>query len=490
MGKGKGETAAVELPTEVTKRDLRSVDLLEDDMVHHDKAEWFGLEKIDVSEKTAKDIGTLLVTELPEPGAEAAMTEKEAAYKPGAKRVAKTGKVGNAAYYMPADVKRPKHVDADRVLKYERTFYKLDQNVRGYVRTDEAVAFFTFVRLDLSPKAIDSAMGQLIALSSQEKEDQMVVLSEFLTVASGLLAGVSMDLIDAGIEHFLECRATIQARHNRRWRETAAYIDGKARVWIPTLYFVLLMLIFNLELEDGYTPDENGETVSKKMFYGLPPIIRVEDGMFGYIRILFLPVVFAIFLPLFFVAKQLLLVSLTKLVDDDDEARFALQPDYWWVEKLPCLQWLFSTARHDLGKDGRFQIFGEPCKDSDLDHIISLKINPDKRSKNVTRHVEKTLTKQVQKASKEGGWAHLSGGLGLSGRFVQTKKDKKTTSEAGPSGTTAPPAAVVKDTKPSDDPTAAVASTKDAVQASSFAQGPVAAPEEESQEHQVGVSEL
>ena len=131
------------------------------------------------------------------------------------------------------------------------------------------------------------------------------MLSEFLTIASGLLAGVSMDLIDAGIEHFLECRATIQARHNRRWRETAAYIDGKARVWIPTLYFVLLMLIFNLELEDGYTPDENGETVSKKMFYGLPPIIRVEDGMFGYIRILFLPVCACIFLPLFLVAKQL-----------------------------------------------------------------------------------------------------------------------------------------------------------------------------------------
>ena len=68
---------------------------------------------------------------MPEPGAEAAMTEKEAAYKPGAKRVPKSGKIGNAAYYMPADVKRPKHVDADRVLKYERTFYKLDQNVCG-----------------------------------------------------------------------------------------------------------------------------------------------------------------------------------------------------------------------------------------------------------------------------------------------------------------------------------------------------------------------
>merc|ERR1719473_1236911 len=43
----------------VSKRDLRSVDLLEDDMMHHDKAEWFGEEKIEV----AGD-GKLLVTEL------------------------------------------------------------------------------------------------------------------------------------------------------------------------------------------------------------------------------------------------------------------------------------------------------------------------------------------------------------------------------------------------------------------------------------------
>ena len=178
-----------------------------------------------------------------------------------------------------------------------------------------------------------------------------------------------------------------------------------------------------------------------------------------------------------------------------------------WVKKLPCLQWLFSTARHDLGtdKETNKKKYGEACKESDLDHIISLKINPDKRSKNVTGHVEKTLAKQVQKASKEeGGWAHLSAGLGLSGRFVQTKKDKKTTSEAGPSGTKAnwfkknkgaaigpaPGAGADAEDKAPSDPTVAVASTKDAVQASSSAQDPAAAPEEESQEHQVGVSEL
>ena len=47
--------------------------------------------------------------------------------------------------------------------------------VRGYVRHDEAVAFFTFVRLDLSPKAIDSAMEQLKDEASEEHFDQLVV---------------------------------------------------------------------------------------------------------------------------------------------------------------------------------------------------------------------------------------------------------------------------------------------------------------------------
>jgi len=239
------------------------------------------------------------------------------------------------------------------------------------------------------------------------------------------------------------------------------------------VYFVLLMLLFNMELDDGYTPDENGETVSKKMFYGTPPIIRIEDGEWGYIRILFLPVCACIFLPLFLVAKQLLLVSLTKLVDDDDEARFALEPDYRWVERLPkCMQWLFSTARHDLGtdKETKKKKYGEACKESDLDHIISLKIHPDKRTKNVQGHVEKTIKKHVEKTAANKDEDAKRKRTKSIGRFFKKKEateKEEENQEAGPSN-----------------PTAAVASTKDAVQASSFAQGPAAAPKEESQEHQ------
>lgn len=140
-----------------------------------------------------------------------------------------------------------------------------------------------------------------------------------------------------------------------------------------------------------------------------------------------------------------------------------------------CIQWLFSTARHDLGKDkAGNQKFGEPCKESDLDHIISLKIHPDKRTKNVQGHVEKTIEKHVEKTAKapKDEDAKPKRMRGMSGRFF--KKKEATEKEAEEEH---------KKTEHSDT-TAAVASTKDAGQASSSA----AAPEEEGQVHQVGAT--
>ena len=130
-----------------------------------------------------------------------------------------------------------------------------------------------------------------------------------------------------------------------------------------------------------------------------------------------------------------------------------------------CTQWLFSSARHDLGigEDGK-QKYGEPCKESDLDHIISLKINPDKRTKNVQGHLEKAIEKHVEKTAKapKDEDAKRKRMRGMSGRFFKKKEAKEEESqEAEASGATA-----------------AVASTKDEV--------PAAAPEEEGQEHQVG----
>ena len=116
----------------VSKRDLRSVDLLEDDMMHHDKAEWFGEEKIEV----AGD-GKLLVTELDphnpkddDKSKKRSDSSRVIASTPGAKKY-KDGTT--VRYYRPAKVEddATNTIDGKRVLKYERIFYQMDTKVQG-----------------------------------------------------------------------------------------------------------------------------------------------------------------------------------------------------------------------------------------------------------------------------------------------------------------------------------------------------------------------
>ena len=114
----------------MSKRDLRSVDLLEDDMMHHDKAGWFGEEKIEV----AGDGEKLLVTELDSHNPKDGNGSKVDEHTPGAKKYKDgKGKWDGKTYYLPAKVEddATNTIDGKRVLKYERIFYQMDTKVQG-----------------------------------------------------------------------------------------------------------------------------------------------------------------------------------------------------------------------------------------------------------------------------------------------------------------------------------------------------------------------
>ena len=64
-------------------------------------------------------------------------------------------------------------------------------------------------------------------------------------------------------------------------------------------------MLFNVSLDDGYGPDKDGVVKSRVVFQGLPPVIEIEDGMAGAVRILALPVIVLILGPMFFCARQL-----------------------------------------------------------------------------------------------------------------------------------------------------------------------------------------
>ena len=58
-------------------------------------------------------------------------------------------------------------------------------------------------------------------------------------------------------------------------------------------------------MDDGYGPDANGVVKSRVIFSGLPPDISIEDGFAGVMRIICVPVIILILVPIFFCARQL-----------------------------------------------------------------------------------------------------------------------------------------------------------------------------------------
>lgn len=136
-------------------------------------------------------------------------------------------------------------------------------------------------------------------------------------------------------------------------------------------------------MDDGYGPDANGVVKSRVIFTGLPPDISIEDGFAGVLRIICVPVIILIVVPIFFCARQLvspppsnhlhfysstttrirhaaslssthwrgaaqLLVSLTKnraahLINKS----FGLKPNYSWVTPDRWWSFLFSTAHQE-----------------------------------------------------------------------------------------------------------------------------------------------
>jgi len=312
------------------KKGLRESDLLEDDMMHHDKK---------VVDKVDKEEANLL-----------------------------------------------------RQIKLEKIFYQMDNDLRGFLHEEEAVAFYTFIRLDLTKEEIKKRAHAM------ESDDQMIVLSEFIEVSETLLSGVTEVLVDAGFENYMSCREMIKMRHNRRWRALASRLDEWCRVWVPIFYITCLFLLFNVSLDDGYGPDEDGVVKSRVVFQGLPPVIEIEDGMAGAVRILALPVIVLILGPMFFCARQLLLKSLTK--DQQREylnKSFRLKPNYNWVKQDSWWGWLFSTAHavHNNNEEEEPK-WGPRYTAADLDRLIGYKIYPDSRTRLVEGH------KVAQEDKKDG----------------------------------------------------------------------------------------
>ena len=159
------------------KKGLRESDLLEDDMMHHDKK---------ALEGTGEDEG-------PPPSIAMRRIKWERIFYQArlcrpcthSRMYCHAGDEQLVRLFGPTQtvtLSAPATITAAPTC---RNPHQMDNDLRGFLHEEEAVAFYTFIRLDLTKDEIKNKAHEM------ESDDQMIVLSEFIKVSETLLGKVT-----------------------------------------------------------------------------------------------------------------------------------------------------------------------------------------------------------------------------------------------------------------------------------------------------------
>ena len=159
------------------KKGLRESDLLEDDMMHHDKKALEGTGEDEgpppsIAMRRIKWERIFYQARLCRPCTHSRMYCHAGDEQP----IRLFGSTQTVTLSAPATI---------TAAPTCRNPHQMDNDLRGFLHEEEAVAFYTFIRLDLTQKEIKNKAHEM------ESDDQMIVLSEFIKVSETLLGKVT-----------------------------------------------------------------------------------------------------------------------------------------------------------------------------------------------------------------------------------------------------------------------------------------------------------
>lgn len=159
------------------KKGLRESDLLEDDMMHHDKKALEGTGEDEgpppsIAMRRIKWERIFYQARLCRPCTHSRMYCHAGDEQP----IRLFGSTQTVTLSAPATI---------TAAPTCRNPHQMDNDLRGFLHEEEAVAFYTFIRLDLTKDEIKNKAHEM------ESDDQMIVLSEFIKVSETLLGKVT-----------------------------------------------------------------------------------------------------------------------------------------------------------------------------------------------------------------------------------------------------------------------------------------------------------
>lgn len=139
---------------------------------------------------------------------------------------------------------------ARKLIFFEQLFYRIDADCSQFVDVDEFDLLLSYSALDLDPLARKALFGQYDFF-----KDGRLSRVEFVAMCMDVLWHVPQDLLQMAISNLDVARKSRKQLNGMYWKTVAGRMDSWARVIIPASYVLALVVLFNVELTDGYTTD-------------------------------------------------------------------------------------------------------------------------------------------------------------------------------------------------------------------------------------------
>lgn len=154
--------------------------------------------------------------------------------------------------------------DAARLIFFERLFFLLDTNSRGYIRLEDAARLLSFISLSMDPKQRAEALRR-----TDRMNDGLLFRTEFMELCMDVLWSTPVEEIEMGAQNFSDAQSRLTKRYAAHWQSASKAVDRYCRFWGPLLYSTALGVLFNLDLTDTYGVDPTapmfGGSVSASM---------------------------------------------------------------------------------------------------------------------------------------------------------------------------------------------------------------------------------
>ena len=141
---------------------------------------------------------------------------------------------------------------ARKLTFFEHLFFMLDEDSSLFIDADECSSLLSYTLLDLDPVQRQGLMSQYDSATKDNKLSRV----EFCCMCADLLWDVPEDQLERAVTNAKSARTGQERRNSRYWKDTATHLDSWARIIVPALYFLSLIVIFHLELSDQYTKAE------------------------------------------------------------------------------------------------------------------------------------------------------------------------------------------------------------------------------------------